>query len=140
MSGCLSCAPPCPSALKSLCLQLILLLLLLEHMVLCFQCQGDFANKLRTLLASLDLGPSRVGGQLGAQAWAWARLQRSCRVAQAESVSSVPSLKEPPERRAAFPTEASHSVFSDTSFIQDVTPAPVIRAGREPKRSRPYEG
>ena len=140
MSWCLSCAPPRPSALNSLCLALLLLLLLLEHMLLCIQCQGDFVNKLCTLLVLLDVSPSRVGGQLEAQAWAQARLQRSCSVAQAERMGRVPSLKAPPERRAAILTEASHSVFSNTSLIQDVTPAPVVSAGPEPKESRPSQG
>lgn len=82
-------------------------------------------NKLHMLLAFVDLSPSRVGGQLGAQAWVWARLQHSCSVAQAESTGRVPSLKAPPERRAAIPTKASHSIFSNTSLIQDVMPAPI---------------
>lgn len=116
MSWCLSCAPPCPSALNYLCFELILLLLLLEHMALCFHCQGDFGNRLRMLLAFLDLSSSTVGGQLGAQAWARARLQHSCSVAQAESTGRVTSLKAPPERREAFAIEASHSVFLNHLF------------------------
>lgn len=89
------------------------------------------------LLEFLDPSPPTAGGQLGAQAWPWARLPRSCSVAQAESMGRVPSLKAPPERRAAFATEAPHSIFSNTSLIQDVTPAPITEAGPEPKHSRP---
>lgn len=49
-----------PSALSSLCLELILLLLLLEHMVLCFQCQGDFLNRMHMLLAFLVPCPEAI--------------------------------------------------------------------------------
>lgn len=60
MSWCLSCAPPCPFAVYSLCLELVLLLLLLELMVLFFQSQEDFENRLCMLLSFFELRPSMV--------------------------------------------------------------------------------